>query len=318
MITPSDLARIPPRESFSGPRLGPVTATVLEAAGHLRWAVHLRRPEGPAVLDGSLKEPTDLDRFVQLLRHHNPEGCLVAVLDPGLEKVLAGRVDVEHTGDEEAARDIRERMWPWPELTPVTIRICADASVRSSRPGAGIGWVVDPGIDHVDPVVGNQFLEGALSPAEAELGAILRGIGAVPQMLHELRFTHPARVDGVTISSDSRSALHVMRRLRNGWRVDGPCSARFAAEIQVAGQQLNGLKVRTEWVKGHAGEPMNETADRLAVAARRNVECGTTKEVQGQMRARALDDYLGSRPAAADQSRSTRTVSSTGSAAPRT
>lgn len=41
-----------------------------------------------------------------------------------------------------------------------------------------------------------------------------------------------------------------------------------------------GRSIKFSWIKGHSGHPLNETADRLAVATRRNHEAAEPTSVQ--------------------------------------
>ena len=97
-----------------------------------------------------------------------------------------------------------------------------------------------------------------------ELAAIIAGLEALPDT------DQPA-----TVYTDSRYAADAINKgwirnwKRNGWR--------NANRAPVANQDLmrrlydavhsSGRKVTIRWVKGHAGIPLNEAADRLAVRA---------------------------------------------------
>jgi ribonuclease HI len=76
----------------------------------------------------------------------------------------------------------------------------------------------------------------------------------------------------VTVISDSRYAVNGLTIWRAGWRrrgwarKTGPMPNRdlwFALE-----EQLNRLRVRFQWVRGHSGDKGNERADALANAGR--------------------------------------------------
>jgi ribonuclease HI len=93
-----------------------------------------------------------------------------------------------------------------------------------------------------------------------ELTAIIEALQALP--------------DGceVTVISDSRYAVNGSTVWRAGWRrrgwmrKTGPMPNRdlwFALE-----EQLNRLRVRFQWVRGHSGDKGNERADALANAGR--------------------------------------------------
>lgn len=127
----------------------------------------------------------------------------------------------------------------------------------AGNPGpAGWAWVVDD----------TRWQSGSLGHATnnaAELEAILRALVAVP-----------LNVD-LTVLSDSDYAIkavtvwHKAWR-RNGWRTrnGGPVANQPRIEAITALVQARTGVTRFEWVRGHAGHPLNEAADKLAVRAR--------------------------------------------------
>ncbi|MDG3014760.1 RNase H family protein [Speluncibacter jeojiensis] len=60
---------------------------------------------------------------------------------------------------------------------------------------------------------------------------------------------------------------------------------------------LLGRKVRFSWVRGHSGHPLNECADRLAVAARRGHEAQIDAAVQRAVAASIVAELIDSRAA---------------------
>jgi ribonuclease HI len=69
-----------------------------------------------------------------------------------------------------------------------------------------------------------------------------------------------------------------------------PTKARpYATRIHETGKRI---QVRIEWVRGHSGDSMNETADRLAVLARRSVRAGLGREATEATATRIFADHL--------------------------
>ncbi|MGV9736719.1 ribonuclease H family protein [Rhodococcus aetherivorans] len=64
------------------------------------------------------------------------------------------------------------------------------------------------------------------------------------------------------ILSDSRHALA-------GLRGEAPLTTEASVIVDRIRHRTRGLPIRYSWVRGHSGHPLNEVADRLAVAARR-------------------------------------------------
>lgn len=90
----------------------------------------------------------------------------------------------------------------------------------------------------------------------AELFAVLALLRAVP------------REYDVLVVTDSQFTVNVMTKWmlgwkRNGWRkADGSPVANLDL-IQDLDRAMSGRVVKFQWVKGHAGHPMNEVADRI-------------------------------------------------------
>ncbi|MBD8507585.1 reverse transcriptase-like protein [Hoyosella sp. G463] len=137
------------------------------------------------------------------------------------------------------------------ELQRAPLIVCTDASLRRGRPGAGIA-VMDAEGRHVTkylPSVSDVFL--------AELTAIELAI-ASRQGRRPLR-----------ILSDSKPAVAAINNPSTT-----PDRARSLVDRINAKRQ--GRQIDIQWVKGHAGHELNETADRLALATRRLRSAGLT------------------------------------------
>ncbi len=111
---------------------------------------------------------------------------------------------------------------------------------------------------------------GRLKTGAAELTAMLELLGA---LYHDM----PAGVGAVEVVSDSQYAVDCLLNgaaLLAGRGFVSPRRenhmVRKALEETVAGLwEDKGVKVGASWVKGHAGDPLNEEADRLAGEAMR-------------------------------------------------
>jgi ribonuclease HI len=94
----------------------------------------------------------------------------------------------------------------------------------------------------------------------AELFAILALLRAVP------------REHALHVRTDSQFAINVLTTWMKGWKAKGwrkadgkpPENLSLIKELDHA---LTGRTVTFEWVRGHAGDPMNEIADRICTAA---------------------------------------------------
>lgn len=126
---------------------------------------------------------------------------------------------------------------------PPRILAYADGSCEGN-PGPG-GW----GVVIVDPHEPAEF-----SGSEPQTTNNRMEITAAIEALRRLK---PAA--RVTLRSDSQYLVNTMNL---GWRRAKNHDLWKALDAEVAKRD-----VRFEWVQGHAGDPLNETADRLARAA---------------------------------------------------
>jgi ribonuclease HI len=140
---------------------------------------------------------------------------------------------------------------PLPEVSIATDGAC------KGNPGPG-GWAA---------ILRSGTTEKMLSGAEAmttnnrmEMTAALKALEAL---------TRPA---AVTLTTDSRYLMDGMTRWlpawqKNGWRTAAKQPVRNADLWMALAAAAKPHAIRWEWVKGHAGHPMNERADALANAA---------------------------------------------------
>jgi ribonuclease HI len=93
-----------------------------------------------------------------------------------------------------------------------------------------------------------------------ELTAVIRGLEALKR---------PCRVVVPTDSQYVRNGITdwIRRWRRNGWRTADRQAVKNSDLWQQLDQVAAGHEVEWRWVKGHAGHPENERADRLATAA---------------------------------------------------
>lgn len=118
----------------------------------------------------------------------------------------------------------------------------------------------------------DRGLEKRLSGAEPattnnrmELTAVIQGLRALKR---------PCRI---TVTTDSRYVVDAFRAgwlnnwQRNGWKTASkqPVKNEDLWRELMAAMALH--QVRWEWIRGHAGHPENEIADRLAVEARQKI-----------------------------------------------
>lgn len=141
-----------------------------------------------------------------------------------------------------------------------TIHLYADGAC-SGNPGPG-GWGVVlkcPARDLEKQLSGG---EAATTNNRMELTAVIQGLQALKK---------PCRV---VVTTDSRYVADAFRAgwldkwQRNGWRTANKQPVKnedLWRELLAATQRH---RVSWEWIRGHAGHPENEIADKLAVAAR--------------------------------------------------
>lgn len=147
---------------------------------------------------------------------------------------------------------------PAPDVhEPRPLVVCADGSAGRGGPAvAGIAWVAADGDFAWDTVATRSALV-------AELAAIEAAILAAPAKR------------ALVVLTDSRPAIHAIETLtRTGivpLRATAPHRQAATKLITRVVRESARRAVELRWVRGHAGHPLNEAADRLAVQARR---CG--------------------------------------------
>ncbi len=124
--------------------------------------------------------------------------------------------------------------------SPARILVYADGSCEGN-PGPG-GW----GVVIVDPHEPKEFSgsDPQTTNNRMEIMAAIEALRRLKSGAH------------VTLRSDSQYLVNTMNL---GWRRNKNHDLWKALDAEVARRD-----VRFEWVQGHAGDPLNETADRLA------------------------------------------------------
>lgn len=131
----------------------------------------------------------------------------------------------------------------------MTITAAADGSALGNPGPAGWAWVVDE----------HQWRAGGWPRATNNQGELM----AVLDLLHA---TAPRANEALHILCDSQYVINSVTQWmpgwkRRGWRkADGKpvLNRELLEQLDVA---LHGRTVTFEWVKGHAGHPLNEAAD---------------------------------------------------------
>jgi ribonuclease HI len=125
------------------------------------------------------------------------------------------------------------------------------------NPGPG-GWGVLLRYGGVEKELSGA--EPATTNNRMELTAVIRGLEALKR---------PCRVVVTTDSQYVRNGITdwIRRWRRNGWRTADRKPVKNSDLWQRLDETATGHEVEWRWVKGHAGHPENERADRLATAA---------------------------------------------------
>lgn len=149
------------------------------------------------------------------------------------------------------------------------IEIYSDGSATTKDKPGGWGYVMV--IDGAKYSEGSGHMENA-SNNDAEMEAAIQGLAAALKYLNDWVTGEDGKPLGpipsaeVTLVADSQLVL--------GW-VDGTYRFKQQDKIPKYNQLkflVNRLKVKTRWVRGHAGDEHNERCDKLANCARKKQE----------------------------------------------
>lgn len=145
------------------------------------------------------------------------------------------------------------------------LQVATDASV-SKRGSAGIACVDENGRQHTMRLHSRNTVY-------CELRAIRMALA---------NFSGPLR-----ILSDSQSSITL---------ITNQDSTARRSHVQALVEQIRTLManrdVTLEWVRGHNGHPLNEAADRLAMAARRARELSTPRPIAQQIKQQIVTDLI--------------------------
>ena len=139
----------------------------------------------------------------------------------------------------------------------MTIVAAADGSALGNPGPAGWAWYVDD--DH--------WASGGWPRGTNNMGELK----AVLDLLHQTAHLD----DDLLVYCDSLYVINTVTQWMAGWKRKGwrkkdgkpVLNIDLVRGLDEALNDGSGRRVRFEWVKGHAGHPLNEAADRLAVAA---------------------------------------------------
>ena len=163
------------------------------------------------------------------------------------------------------------------------VDVATDAS-KGRGPTVGLGWVVTSG-DGSTFRTGSGTSTSCSNILHGELVAVRRGVQLALSLNPALR----GGIGTLRVFSDSRTGLALLRR-----GLDGDAPARLPGLIRGELVRLCSLlseaSAELHWIKGHAGDPLNELADRLAVLARRSREAGLDGAQKAALRSRVDQD----------------------------
>lgn len=148
----------------------------------------------------------------------------------------------------------------------MTITAAADGSALGNPGPAGWAWIIDD----------TQWRAGGWPNATNNQGELM----AVLDLLHA---TAERPDDTLNILCDSQYVINSVSQWmpgwkRRGWRKADGKPVMNRELLQSIDAALVGRDVRFEWVKGHAGHPLNEAADLRARAAATAFQLGREPE----------------------------------------
>jgi len=146
-------------------------------------------------------------------------------------------------------------------MARVTIIAAADGSALGNPGPAGWGWYVDE----------DCWASGGWAHGTNNMGELMAVLDLLQQSAH--------LDDDLLVYCDSLYVINSVTQWMPGWKRKGwkkkDGKPVLNVELMKAlDEALQGRRVRFEWVKGHAGHPLNEEADRLANAAATAYQAG--------------------------------------------
>ena len=136
----------------------------------------------------------------------------------------------------------------------MTITAAADGSALGNPGPAGWAWYVDEG----------RWASGGWPRGTNNMGELMAVLDLLRQTAHV--------DDDLLVYCDSTYVINVVTKWmagwkRKGWRKGDGKPVMNVDIIQAIDVAVRGRQVQFAWVKGHAGHPLNEEADKRAVAA---------------------------------------------------
>lgn len=139
----------------------------------------------------------------------------------------------------------------------MTITAAADGSALGNPGPAGWAWYVDE----------DRWASGGWPRGTNNMGELMAVLDLLRQTAHV--------DDDLLVYCDSTYVINVVTKWMAGWKRKGwrkgdgkpVMNVDIISAIDVALHAGKGRRVQFEWVKGHAGHPLNEEADKRAVAA---------------------------------------------------
>ena len=136
----------------------------------------------------------------------------------------------------------------------MTIHAAADGSALGNPGPAGWGWYVDD----------SCWASGGWPHGTNNMGELMAVLDLLRQTAHV--------EEEMVILCDSQYVINSVTKWMAGWKRKGwkkkdgkpVLNVELMKQIDAA---MVGRRVRFQWVKGHAGHPLNEQADRIANAA---------------------------------------------------
>ncbi|WP_415629902.1 ribonuclease H family protein [Nocardioides dubius] len=147
----------------------------------------------------------------------------------------------------------------------MTIIAAADGSAIGNPGPAGWAWYVDE----------TCWAAGGWAHGTNNMGELMAVLDLLQQTAHI--------DDDLHVFCDSQYVINSITKWMKGWKANGwrkkdkkpVLNVELMKALDAA---MQGRKVRFEWVKGHAGHPLNEAADSLANAAALSWKSGTAPE----------------------------------------
>lgn len=144
----------------------------------------------------------------------------------------------------------------------MTIIAAADGSALGNPGPAGWAWYVDD----------DRWARGGWPHGTNNMGELMGVLDLLEQTAH--------LEEDLLVYCDSLYVINSVTKWMPGWKRKGWRKKDGQPVLNVELMRridalLQGRRVRFEWVKGHAGHPLNEAADRLANAAAASWRDGT-------------------------------------------